>query len=188
MLAYSQFIFYIYFISILYLFCSHLLYFSPKYFTSRIPNYVLDNLSWRLHFVLKLDWKYWKIALSKFVLFCFSYLQDNRITRIESGAFQDVRANTLNFYNNKLRVIESNAFTTVHADTFSFTGNLVREIQSHAFNGTSCSYFYMQNMNLGVIPSYAFTDFTCGRVDLQSSSITDIKKHAFYNFRVNYNL
>ncbi|VDI75919.1 thrombospondin 2/3/4/5 [Mytilus galloprovincialis] len=116
------------------------------------------------------------------------YLQDNRITRIESGAFQDVRANTLNFYNNKLRVIESNAFTTVHADTFSFTGNLVREIQSHAFNGTSCSYFYMQNMNLGVIPSYAFTDFTCGRVDLQSSSITDIKKHAFYNFRVNYNL
>ena len=119
-----------------------------------------------------------------FICLC-RYLQSNRISTIESGAFQSVTvSSSFDLSQNKLRIIESNAFSSISVWSFSFLNNLLGDIQPYAFNGiTGCYSFYMRNMDIGTIMSHSFTDFSCNYVYLESSRISKIEQGAFTNFR-----
>lgn len=96
-------------------------------------------------------------------IFFFRDLSGNKISEINSGAFENVDVGKL----------------------LTFSNNPLRSLSSYSFNVTSSENLMLQGLQLGDLPSYAFYDVTVSKnLDLQDNSIQIIHPNAFYSVSV----
>ena len=90
-------------------------------------------------------------------------LKNNRIYKIEGGAFQTVTTTySILLSNNKLKEIQPYAFSDINVASIDLGGNT----------------------GIGNIPSYAFNDVSCQTFNLHESGVTGISANALNNFNV----
>ena len=102
------------------------------------------------------------ILITCLPLFYYRQLSNNKITRIESEAFNKVDASDINLRNNSIRQLQSNAFKLV-----SLVGNLD-----------------MQDSQLTELPTNTLNVLTATNVFLSSSGIRTIHPEALYSVDV----
>ena len=99
-----------------------------------------------------------------FVFLHYRDLKNNRIYKIEGGAFQTVTTTySILLSNNKLKEIQPYAFSDINVASLDLGGNT----------------------GIGNIPSYAFNNVRCETFNLHESGVTSIGANALNNFNVN---
>ncbi|XP_061171608.1 uncharacterized protein LOC133181081 [Saccostrea echinata] len=107
-------------------------------------------------------------------------LQNNRITEINTGVFNNLNVAYLSLQNNEISVIGSEGFKGVSvSQSLSMTGNVLKKLESRAFVDVNIDQLSLSGMQLTYLLKDSFVNVQARDIFLQNNQIDYIEEGTF---------